>query len=125
MPSHLQVVLGATGGVGQALVQTLATQGAQVRAVNRSLCRVWLAAPVSLIAEFARHSMGPRNAVRVLRPHGGEDAQDDEIERPLQEFDALDAPRLFTWHPSEVSIPALYLVVKCSRRGRDRMRRTS
>ena len=36
MPSHLQVVLGATGGVGQALVQALAAQGAQVRAVNRS-----------------------------------------------------------------------------------------
>ncbi len=36
MPSHMQVVLGATGGVGQALVQALAAQGAQVRAVNRS-----------------------------------------------------------------------------------------
>jgi nucleoside-diphosphate-sugar epimerase len=36
MPSHLQVVLGATGGVGQAIVQALAAQGAQVRAVNRS-----------------------------------------------------------------------------------------
>jgi nucleoside-diphosphate-sugar epimerase len=36
MPSHLQVVLGATGGVGQALVQALVAQGAQVRAVNRS-----------------------------------------------------------------------------------------
>ena len=36
MSSHLQVVLGATGGVGQALVQALAAQGAQVRAVNRS-----------------------------------------------------------------------------------------
>ncbi len=36
MPTHLQVVLGATGGVGQALVQALAAQGAQVRAVNRS-----------------------------------------------------------------------------------------
>ncbi len=36
MPSHLNVVLGATGGVGQALVQALAAQGAQVRAVNRS-----------------------------------------------------------------------------------------
>ena len=36
MPSPLQVVLGATGGVGQALVQALAAQGAQVRAVNRS-----------------------------------------------------------------------------------------
>ncbi len=36
MPSHLQVVLGATGGVGQALVQALVVQGAQVRAVNRS-----------------------------------------------------------------------------------------
>jgi nucleoside-diphosphate-sugar epimerase len=30
------VVLGATGGVGQAVVQALAAQGAQVRAVNRS-----------------------------------------------------------------------------------------
>ena len=36
MPSHLQVVLGATGGVGQVIVQALAVQGAQVRAVNRS-----------------------------------------------------------------------------------------
>ena len=36
MPSHLQVVLGATGGVGQALLQALVAQGAQVRAVNRS-----------------------------------------------------------------------------------------
>src|SRR6266849_7383433 len=36
MSSHLQVVLGATGGVGKALVQALAAQGAQVRAVNRS-----------------------------------------------------------------------------------------
>src|SRR5215470_13970698 len=36
MTSHLHVVLGATGGVGQALVQALAAQGAQVRAVNRS-----------------------------------------------------------------------------------------
>ena len=36
MPTDLQVVLGATGGVGQVLVQALAAQGAQVRAVNRS-----------------------------------------------------------------------------------------
>lgn len=36
MPAHLQVVLGATGGVGQAIMQALAAQGAQVRAVNRS-----------------------------------------------------------------------------------------
>src|SRR5262245_58826285 len=36
MPSDLQVVLGATGGVGQAIVQALAAQGARVRAVNRS-----------------------------------------------------------------------------------------
>ena len=36
MPSDVQVVLGATGGVGQAIVQALAAQGAQVRAVNRS-----------------------------------------------------------------------------------------
>ena len=36
MASHLHVVLGATGGIGQALVQALAVQGAQVRAVNRS-----------------------------------------------------------------------------------------
>jgi uncharacterized protein YbjT (DUF2867 family) len=38
MPTDLQVVLGATGRVGQALVQALAAQGAQVRAVNRSGC---------------------------------------------------------------------------------------
>ena len=36
MSSHLHVVLGASGGAGQALVQALAAQGAQVRAVNRS-----------------------------------------------------------------------------------------
>jgi nucleoside-diphosphate-sugar epimerase len=36
MPTDLQVLLGATGRVGQALVQALAAQGAQVRAVNRS-----------------------------------------------------------------------------------------
>ena len=36
MPAYLQVVLGATGGVGQAIVQALAAQGAQIRAVNRS-----------------------------------------------------------------------------------------
>ena len=36
MPADLQVVLGATGGVGQVLVQVLTAQGAQVRAVNRS-----------------------------------------------------------------------------------------
>lgn len=35
-PSDLQVVLGATGGVGQAVVQAAAAHGAQVRAVNRS-----------------------------------------------------------------------------------------
>ncbi|QBD79148.1 NAD-dependent epimerase/dehydratase family protein [Ktedonosporobacter rubrisoli] len=34
--SPFHVVLGATGGVGQALVQELATQGAHLRAVNRS-----------------------------------------------------------------------------------------
>jgi nucleoside-diphosphate-sugar epimerase len=34
--SQLHVVLGATGGVGQALMQALTAQGAQVRAVNRS-----------------------------------------------------------------------------------------
>lgn len=34
--SQLHVVLGATGGVGQSIAQALATQGAQVRAVNRS-----------------------------------------------------------------------------------------
>ena len=35
-PSQLNVVLGATGGVGQAIVRLLARQGARVRAVNRS-----------------------------------------------------------------------------------------
>ena len=44
------------------------------------------------------------NAIRVLRPHGGEDAQDDEIERPLEQFDAA---RLFTRHPSR-SLPRFY-----------------
>ncbi len=34
--SHLHVVLGATGGVGQALVEALVAQGERVRAVNRS-----------------------------------------------------------------------------------------
>jgi nucleoside-diphosphate-sugar epimerase len=36
MSSNLHVVLGATGGIGKALVQALTVQGAQVRAVNRS-----------------------------------------------------------------------------------------
>src|SRR5258708_10411056 len=35
MPTDLQGVVGATGGVGHALVQARAAQGAQVRAVNR------------------------------------------------------------------------------------------
>ena len=35
-PSQLNVVLGATGGVGQAIVRLLTRQGARVRAVNRS-----------------------------------------------------------------------------------------
>lgn len=34
--SHLHVVLGATGGVGQSVAQQLAAQGIPVRAVNRS-----------------------------------------------------------------------------------------
>ena len=45
MPTDLQVVLGATGGVGQVLVQALAAQGAQVRAVNR---RVRASVPASV-----------------------------------------------------------------------------
>src|SRR5262249_19753711 len=36
MPSPSHVVLGATGGVGRAVVQQLSAQGAHVRAVNRS-----------------------------------------------------------------------------------------
>src|SRR5262249_38485498 len=36
MPSPLHVVLGATGGVGRAVVQQLSAQGVHVRAVNRS-----------------------------------------------------------------------------------------
>src|SRR5262249_47355973 len=36
MPSPFHVVLGATGGVGRAVVQQLSAQGAHVRAVNRS-----------------------------------------------------------------------------------------
>ncbi len=49
MPTFLQVVLGATGGVGQALVQELDAQGAQVRAVNRS-GRAFTAASVEVMA---------------------------------------------------------------------------
>jgi nucleoside-diphosphate-sugar epimerase len=49
MPSHVQVVLGATGGVGQAIVQALAAQGVQVRAVNRS-GRAQVAASVEVMA---------------------------------------------------------------------------
>jgi nucleoside-diphosphate-sugar epimerase len=49
MPTDLQVVLGATGGVGQALVQLLSAQGAQVRAVNRS-GRAQFAASVVVMA---------------------------------------------------------------------------
>ncbi len=49
IPSHLQVVLGATGGIGQALVQELAAQGAQVRAVNRS-GRALMQASVEVVA---------------------------------------------------------------------------
>src|SRR5262245_42741703 len=36
MPSPLHVVLGATGGVGRAVVQQLSSQGVHVRAVSRS-----------------------------------------------------------------------------------------
>src|SRR5215470_20375205 len=49
MTSQLQVVLGATGGVGQVLVQALAAQGAQVRAVNRS-GRALVSAGVEIMA---------------------------------------------------------------------------
>src|SRR5215471_16419790 len=49
MPTDLQVVLGATGGVGQVLVQALAAQGAQVRAVNRS-GRAQFAASIEVMA---------------------------------------------------------------------------
>src|SRR6266568_2187830 len=49
MPTDLQVVLGATGGVGQVLVQALAAQGAQVRAVNRSV-RASVPASVEVMA---------------------------------------------------------------------------
>ena len=48
MPFDLQVVLG-TGGIGRALVQALAAQGAQVRAVNRS-GRGQVAASVEVMA---------------------------------------------------------------------------
>jgi nucleoside-diphosphate-sugar epimerase len=49
MPTDLQVVLGATGGVGQVLVQALAAQGAQVRAINRS-GRAQFAASIEVMA---------------------------------------------------------------------------
>src|SRR6266700_889358 len=47
--TNLQVVLGATGGVGQAIVQALAGQGTPVRAVNRS-GRAHVPAPVEVMA---------------------------------------------------------------------------
>src|SRR6266568_1823253 len=47
--TNLQVVLGATGGVGQAIVQALARQGTPVRAVNRS-GRAHVPAPVEVMA---------------------------------------------------------------------------
>lgn len=49
MPAHLQVVLGATGGVGHVLAQVLAAEGATVRAVNRS-GRALLPASVEVVA---------------------------------------------------------------------------
>jgi nucleoside-diphosphate-sugar epimerase len=47
--TNLQVVLGATGGVGQAIVQALAGQGTPVRAVNRS-GRAHVPAPIEVMA---------------------------------------------------------------------------
>jgi nucleoside-diphosphate-sugar epimerase len=61
MPSNLQVVLGATGGVGQALVQALAAQGAQVRAVNRS-GRALVPASVEVMAADLTNSESTRAA---------------------------------------------------------------
>src|SRR5437867_1783491 len=49
MPSPLHVVLGATGGVGQAIVQALVDQGAPVRAINRS-GRALVPASVEVVA---------------------------------------------------------------------------
>ena len=40
-----------------------------------------------------------REAVGVLRPHRGQRAQDDEVERALQQLDLV----VFTWHPSGAS----------------------
>jgi uncharacterized protein YbjT (DUF2867 family) len=37
MSADLHVVLGATGGVGRSLVETLSSQGRQVRAVSRTV----------------------------------------------------------------------------------------
>ncbi len=61
MSSHVQVVLGATGGVGQALVQALAAQGAQVRAVNRS-GRALVAASVEVMAADLTNRESTRTA---------------------------------------------------------------
>jgi nucleoside-diphosphate-sugar epimerase len=61
MPDHLQVVLGATGGVGQAIVQALAAQGAQVRAVNRS-GRASVPASVEVVAADLTNRESTRTA---------------------------------------------------------------
>jgi uncharacterized protein YbjT (DUF2867 family) len=65
LPSHLQVVLGATGGVGQAIVQALAAQGAQVRAVNRS-GRAQVPASVEVMAA----DLTSRESTRVPGSYG-------------------------------------------------------
>src|SRR5215472_4607226 len=61
LPTDLQVVLGATGGAGQALVQALAAQGAQVRAVNRS-GRALVPASVEVMAADLTNSESTRAA---------------------------------------------------------------
>ena len=49
-------------------------------------------------------------AVGVLRPHGGQGAQDDEVERALQQLDSLFIGHLFIGR----LIGHLYLASKCS-----------
>ena len=53
-----------------------------------------------------------REPVGVLRPHRGQGAQDDEVQRPLQQLDAL---AVFTGHYSgeNVPMPSLHCQVHC------------
>ena len=49
-------------------------------------------------------------AVGMLRPHGGQRPQDDQIERALKQFDAFSHS---TTHPSEVGQSVAQALLEC------------